>query len=330
MMNPRENMLRAIKNDRPEYVPNALEHLIEVKCPTCERPIKAGFDIWGVEWAYDPHAEGGTYVAHGSKIIHNIDNWRAELKIPDLDKDVDWSYITQNWGEFPLDVASIDYENNVVMGLVEMGVFERLYLLFGMEEALMNFITHPEEMAKIAEVIADYKIRVIQRFAKEIKLDMIWYGDDWGTQNNLFMPPETWRQCIKPATKRIYDAIHDLGLIVNQHSCGHIAKIFDDMVDMGADVWNMCQPCNDLGKLKQQLGDRKFCFSGGLDSQFVLNKPGATPDDVRAEVRLRMKQLKGTNGGYIAGPSHEVPYAKEMLDAMFDELDKTKFYDYTK
>lgn len=292
MMNPRENMLRAIKNDNPEYVPNAMNDLVEVKCPVCERPIKEGYDVWGVKWAFEATAEGGTYVESGVKVIHDIENWRNELKVPDLDK-VDWTYITQNWGEFPLDLKTMDTENKVIMGLVEMGVFERLYLLFGMEEALMNFMTHPEEMAEIAEIIADYKIDVITRFSKIVKLDMIWYGDDWGTQENLFMPVETWRQCIKPATQRIYNAIKDLGLIVNQHSCGHIEKVFDDMVDMGAEVWNMCQPCNDLGKLKKQLGNRKFCFSGGLDSQFVLNKPGATPDDVRAEVRLRMSQLKG-------------------------------------
>jgi hypothetical protein len=41
-----------------------------------------------------------------------------------------------------------------------MGIFERSYLLLGMEEALMNYITHPEEMYEMCGAIADYKIRL--------------------------------------------------------------------------------------------------------------------------------------------------------------------------
>ncbi len=322
-MNAKENLLRAIKRDNPKYVPNGMKNIVFVKPPTVERPIVAGFDDWGCEYGFEPDAEGGTYPLVGGNPIHDILTWREELNVPDFNKH-DWTKLTQTWAELPLDVEAIDRENTLVMGLVEFGIFERIYMLFGMEEALMYFLTDPDELYELAGIIADYKIGVIKRFYEAISLDVLWYGDDWGTQTNLFIPPKIWRKVIKPHTKRIYDCIHDLGMIVNQHSCGKIEAVFGDMVEMGADMWNMCQPCNELKMLKGKYG-KNICFFGGLDSQFVLNKPGVTIDEVRQEVRNRVLDLK-EGGGFIAAPSHEVPYSKEVLDAIDEELEKVGKY----
>jgi uroporphyrinogen-III decarboxylase len=86
---------------------------------------------------------------------------------------------------------------------------------------------------------------------------------------------------------------------------------------MGADIWNPCQPCNDLKALKEKYGDR-ITFCGGVDSQFVLTDPNKTPDDVRREVIKRIDEMALPNGGYITAPSHEVPYDKAKLAAMED------------
>lgn len=32
-------MLRAIKRQNPEYVPDGTQNIINIKCPTCERPF---------------------------------------------------------------------------------------------------------------------------------------------------------------------------------------------------------------------------------------------------------------------------------------------------
>jgi len=106
--------------------------------------------------------------------------------------------------------------------------------------------------------------------------------------------------------------------MVWQHSCGKIESVFGDMVEMGAQVWCPCQPCNDLALLKRKYSG-KITFSGGIDSQFVLARPGVTTDDVRVEVRKRISDM-AAGGGYIAGPSHGVPYDPEIIAAMNDEI----------
>ena len=51
----------------------------------------------------------------------------------------------------------------------------------------------------------------------------------------------------------------------------------------------------------------------------ILDRPGVTAAEVRAEVRRRIDEL-AAGGGYIAAPSHGVPYKQELIDAMNDEI----------
>ena len=307
---PKENLLLAIRHDSPQWVPNGMESQWMIGPPVVERPGEAGKDAFGVEWALEPGAQGGTYAAHGGNPVKDLRDWRSQVTIPDLD-DFDWSAAKA-------EVDTIDRERFVVGGFVEMGLFERSYLLMGMEAALVSYLAEPEAMAELVNAIADYKIALVERFDDAIDMDILWYGDDWGTQDALFMPPDIWRRTIKPGTRRIYDCAKGRGIIVNQHSCGKIEDVFADMVEMGADIWNPCQPCNDLAALKKESSGR-IAFCGGIDSQFVLDRPGVTTDEVRAEVRRRIDDL-AAGGGYIAGPSHGVPYNQELLDAMNDEI----------
>ncbi|MBL7132593.1 MAG: methyltransferase [Phycisphaerae bacterium] len=316
-MKPKENLLRAIRRDGPAWVPEGLDgpvymaNAATIWPPVVERPEQAGLDAFGVRWDLREHAEGGTFPAHGGHTIIALARWRDEITIPAVDQ--------QDWAAVRAEADRVDRDENLVMGFVEMGLFERSYLLLGMEEALIGYMTAPDQMYELLGAIADYKIELIARFHDEVGLDMVWYGDDWGTQQGLFIPPESWRRIIKPHTQRIYDCMRRRHILINQHSCGRIEAIFADMVEIGADMWNPCQPCNDLAGLKRRYGDR-IAFHGGIDSQFVLDRPGVTADEVRAEVRRCIDTL-AAGGGYIAGPSHYVPRDPEIQSATKDEVE---------
>ncbi len=310
MLSKKENLVRAINRDSPKWVPDGMEQTLRIYPPIIERPLSAGYDAFGCLWNFESGACGGSYPTPDHFVITDIGKWRKQIRIPDVDQ-FDWSKVEEQ-------AAQIDRENILIEGWCEMGLFERSYLLFGMSGALMNYALEPELMEEVVSAIADYKIAFISKFNDIVKLDMVWCGDDWGMQTGLFMAPDIWRKIIKPHTRRLYDSIKERDIIINQHSCGKIEEIFADVVELGADIWNPCQPCNNLAMLKEQYKDR-ISFCGGLDSQFVLNREGVTAEEVRAEVRRRIDEM-AEGGGYIAAPSHAVPYDPQILDAMHDEI----------
>ncbi len=317
MLTPKENLLHAIHHQNPEWVPYGMENTFWLYPPYWERPHTAGMDAFGVHWNYEPDTEGGTYPDPDGYPIRDLARWKDQIQIPDVNA-LDWIDIKHGFSGQCIDLSAIDRSQNLLCGIVEMGLFERSYLLLGMQNAMEGYAAEPEMLSEMLGVVADFKIALIERFQARVGLDMISYGDDWGTQHNLFISPRTWRQVIKPHTQRIYAAMKRLGLIIIQHSCGKINSIFPDLIELGPHVWNPCQPCNDLQALKRQWGEQ-VTFFGGIDSQFVLNRPGVTPAEVRAEVRRRIDEM-AAGGGYIAAPSHTVPSDEGLLSAMQDEI----------
>ena len=309
-MTPKENMLRVLRHDAPEWVPNGLEAICCIPQPVEERPEQPRADVFGVIWDLEEGAKGGTYPALDRYVIRDLSRWCEQITIPTVE-DVDWVGLKRV-------VDGCDRKTQFLMGYTHMGLFERSCLLLGMENALMAYLAEPKLLDELLDALADYKIRQIEAIIECFQPDMYWYGDDWGHQHGLFLPPDVWRRSVKKHTKRIFEVIKGHNLILHLHSCGKIEEIFADVIEIGVDVWNPCQPCNRLASLKDKFGD-KITFCGGIDSQFVLDRPGVTPEEVRAEVRARIDQL-AVGGGYIASPSHSVPYDQELLDAMNNEI----------
>jgi len=152
-------------------------------------------------------------------------------------------------------------------------------------------------------------------------IDGVLLGNDWGSQRDLLMSPESWRTLLKPGAKKEYDMIHKAGLDVWVHSCGDIRKILPDLVEMGVDVLNPIQPeCMDIYDLKEKYGDR-LTFWGGISTQQTL--PNGTPEDVRTET-IKVTEAMSRNGGYLIaaaqGMQADVPF--ENLCALVDTANK--------
>lgn len=302
-MNKKENFLRAIQHKDPEWIPYWGEGSFAYVLPTfTEMPEKGGYDDWGCFWEYSPITGSYPGREHVIKSEEDILNFIAPDPFApgllDAAKDA---------------IKNIDRNQTVVACNNHIGLHERSYILIGMEEYLIKLALDEELIEQLYDKIFDFKFKFTKRMLDELDIDGIWFGDDWGTQNGLFFSAEKWRAVIKPRMKKLYDTVHDRGKLVFQHACGRIESIIPDLVEIGLDVWNPCQPINDLAYLKKEFGDR-LTFMGAVDS-VVLDTQGRP--EIENEIKLRIDQLKN-NGGFILYPSHHVSFPEENVSAFME------------
>jgi uroporphyrinogen-III decarboxylase len=84
-------------------------------------------------------------------------------------------------------------------------------------------------------------------------------------------------------------------MIPVQHICGYAATCIEDYIETGADCWNFCQPTNNVAEILDKYGDR-FCIEGGWDTNGKPSQPGASVEEVKAEVERCFREYGGKKG----------------------------------
>lgn len=182
-------------------------------------------------------------------------------------------------------------------------LFELAWALRGMENFFMDMALRPAFVDELLAGITDYYLAMIDQ-SVQYGIDAFTFGEDWGSQNKgLMMGPKLWRRFLKPCLAKMFARVKAAGKFVHIHSDGDVSAIFEDLIEIGLDVYNPFQPeIMDVYALKKQYGDR-LCFHGGLGIQSLL--PFGAPQEVKAEVRRLIREV-GAGGGYILSPSHAV------------------------
>jgi len=200
-----------------------------------------------------------------------------------------------------------------------------LFDLFGLEETLVNFHLGPRVIEAAVTRLEEFILEFTRRQLEATKgvADIYWYGDDFATQRGIMISPEQWRRYLLPTYRKIFALVREYGVKMWFHSCGTFRPVLPDLIDAGMDVWETVQvhlPGNEPEVLKREYG-KDIAFYGAINSQQTL--PYGTPEEVRAEVRERVRVL-GKGGGYICGGDHsilpDVPI--ENVLAMIDEARK--------
>ena len=216
-----------------------------------------------------------------------------------------------------------------IVGVTVTTIFETAWALRGLEKLLSDFVQNPDLAEQILDIPYRYHLTAAKRLTR-MGVDMIWTGDDMGTQHSMMISPRMWRRFFK---ERMANFIAELKAInpqvkVAYHSDGNIVPIIPELIEIGVDVLNPVQPKSiDPEKLKKDFGD-KLCFWGSIDEQYTL--PFGSPEDVRNEVLHRLRTL-GKGGGLILGPTHHVQLDTPLENfwALVNTIQETT-YDFLK
>lgn len=342
-MTPKENILRAIRFDTPEYIPmvfginaacwahydhNALFDLMEshrMLFPDFRRPAgkykpvyqlnsraDAPYtDPWGCVWET---TENGIT---GSVHRHPLESWDcfADYTAPNPAK-TDGTYPV-DWNEISRDIkARKDAGEFTSGGLPHGHTFLRIQDIRGYENTLFDMCDGRRELLQLIEMVEEFNYGYISRWV-ELAPDMLSYPEDLGMQTGPMISPEHFRRYVKPSYQRLMKPARDKGIIVHMHSDGDIRSLADDLIDGGVEVINMQDLVNGIDWIAEKFAGR-VCVDLDIDRQKITHSGNAAQID--SLIRTEVEKIGSKRGGlmmiYGLYPGVPLENAASLMDAM--------------
>ncbi len=187
------------------------------------------------------------------------------------------------------------------------GIFEMVFWLRGYRNAYLDFAARTTWVERLMDALLEVHVQFWDAMLEEMGelLDVALLCEDLGTQTALMISPEQFRCLVKPRIGALICEIKEKSPSTRLmlHSCGAIAPIIGDLVDIGVNILNPLQPGAhgmDVKKIKSTYGS-DLSFHGAIDIQHVLCD--GEPAGVRQAVR-EMVEILGVGGGYVVAPAH--------------------------
>jgi len=197
-------------------------------------------------------------------------------------------------------------EQYAICGDTETTILEVSWYLVGMEKFFMDLAMKKDYVFALMDRVMEYSIGVAKELIK-IGADIIWLGDDFGTQQGMMMSPQMWREIFKERMRLVISELkrENPNIKIAYHCCGSYFPIMADLIEIGVDILNALQPTAvnmDLKKIKDTFGSKASLF-GGIDTQSVV--PFGSLDDIENEVK-RVIAAAANGGGYILAGAHNI------------------------
>jgi len=193
-----------------------------------------------------------------------------------------------------------------------VGPFTTAFFLIGVETMTRLLLKNPEAVHQLCEVSLETSIRYADAFM------------DIGLTPTISEPlssctivsPKHFNEYSFPYLKRLIGHIHTRGKGVTLHICGKTDRIWEAMVEAGAD----CLSIDDVASLrdcKNKVGDR-VRIMGNVDPSGVMY--AGTPEDVKKATIECVRQAHENHKGYIicSGCSLPIETPFENIQVMMD------------
>ena len=197
----------------------------------------------------------------------------------------------------------------VLVGSICGGLTEGLFKLRGFEDGYLDLAGDPLRARRVMERILEVKLGYWERALAALgdAVDVVAEADDLGGQDRLLFSPRTYRALVKPLQRELFAFIRArTRAAVFFHTCGAVRELIPDLIEIGVDVLNPVQVSAagmSTAELKAEFGRDLVFWGGGVDTQRVLGS--GTPDEVRAEVRRRIADLR-RGGGFVFATVHNI------------------------
>ena len=317
-MTYRENYLRAIGFNSPEWIPcdvgfsplawntyrKDLEKILlshprifsEYKegsqdffdqMPPAYREGEYFRDNWGCLWYNNQNGLEGQVVEHPLSDWKNLENYQPPdplLKEERVDRD---------WEKIRKEILEKKEKGFLTEGPGER-LFDRLYFLRGFENLMVDIATDDPHLPRLVKMLEDYELKLIRQ-SLSIGVDIISFHTDIGTQKSLMLSPAKFRKYIKPMFKKVFQTCRNAGSHVSLSSDGCLLEIVDDLIECGVSAHDPQLGANILkGIVKAYKG--KLCASVDLDRQSF---PFLKPVEIRNQIKEVVDAMADPKGGLM-------------------------------
>lgn len=296
-MTPKENFIHFLKHEPYQWTPCSLDQIYFHPAAIPDYVARAmvfehkpyegqwgGKDMFGVDWVYVPSVGGSMETA---PLFDDITRWEELVTWPDLD--------AYDWAGCARENADYLHSDKLIHTSIFTGYFERLISFVGFENASIALIDEEEQASvhKLFDRLTELYIDYIRRMRRWFQVDLVELHDDWGNQRSLMFSLDTHREMILPYIKRVVAAAHEMGVLIEQHSCGKIEALLPSMIESGVDTWRGQNSVVDKKWLVDTYGDR---FRFGVDLPL---DPGATPEQGLAAVSQALAAYHGKDVWFV-------------------------------
>lgn len=318
-MKAKENALRIINFDHPERVAYGVPHfLLQYRGANHEGyeggghdcPVGTAWtDIWGTGWHKE---QPGVMGFPRSFPLAEMDALRR-YSWPDPDDERICGQIHRlNRGR------SDDW---FLAGSHRDTLWEKAYMLVGMENMMVYFHTEPGYAREILHRIMDFQLGLARHYL-DCGVELIQCTDDLGTQRGLLLSPAVIEEFLLPEYRRLFDLYRARGVLIDFHSCGRIGTLLETFIGLGVNILNPIQAtANDLDEIRAVTQGR-LALRGGVSSAVVMEGPA---ERIHAEVRRRLRQL-GQAGGYFCEQDQGMPYPPAHIEAVREAVERYGSY----
>lgn len=310
-MNPKENALRIIHFDNPAWVMrNPPTHLLSYTGGNHEGyqggghhlPVGSTWtDIWGTGWQRE---QEGVMGFPRRFPLENLPEALPAYRWPDPEDERIYAKIYQS-------VRDWDSSQTFLTGQHRDTLWEKAYMLVGMENLMVFMKTEPQAVHELLTCIMDFQLGIARHYLK-LGVELAACGDDLGTQIGLLLSPRAIHEFLIPQYCRLFDLYKENHVLINFHSCGRVLPLLPTFMDLGIDILNPVQAsANDLDEFRR-LTQGRMALQGAVSSALIVSGPA---EAIRQEAARRIWQL-GQAGGYFCDADQGMPWLPEHESAL--------------
>jgi uroporphyrinogen decarboxylase len=258
-----------------------------------ERGVKV--DNWGIRRRWIEHGSGGYWDFCDFPLQEADEEAVASWPLPDPDR-YDYSTVPGQCranGEY---AVTLTCYGDLINGNG---------MLRGMEQTLVDLVTDDPAGLLLADRRFAIQLEVARRTFEAASggIDILWLGEDLGTQDRPMISMEVFRKHLRPRYQPLVDLGKAYGARVMIHTCGSSSWAYEEFIAMGMDAVDTLQPeAKDMAPahLKKTFGGR-LAFHGCISTAGPV--AFANPAEVVRSCRETLATMM-PGGGYCFAPTH--------------------------